>query len=121
MTYGVKEVEEKLRSANVETVLVSEDISLTRLRLICKHCKREAVKVVGRDKYIEEKQKMLAANCEQCGSPDQALEEKDFIEHLADIAVDSAAKVEVISSKTEEGNMLKSFGGVAAILRFRQR
>ncbi|MFQ6135398.1 MAG: peptide chain release factor 1, partial [Nitrososphaerales archaeon] len=58
--------------------------------------------------------------CAECGSPDQELEEKDFIEYLADLAVDSAARVEVISSKTEEGRMLKSFGGIAALLRFKQ-
>jgi peptide subunit release factor 1 (eRF1) len=47
------------------------------------------------------------------------LEEKDVIEYFADLAVDSAAKVEVISSKTEDGRMLKSFSGIAALLRYK--
>lgn len=117
--YGVKEVEEKLQSAAVGTILVSEDIGLTRLRVVCKHCGKEEVKIVGREKYIEEKQKMVSTACSKCGSPDKELEEKDLIEYLADLAVDSSAKVEVISSKTEEGRMLKSFGGIAALLRYK--
>ncbi len=119
-TYGVKEIEEGLRSASVDTVLVSEDIGLTRLKSKCKHCGKEVVKLVSKEKYIQEKQEMVTAACVKCGSPDRELEEQDFIEYLADLAVDSAAKVEVISSKTEEGRMLKSFGGIAAFLRFKQ-
>ncbi len=118
--YGVKEVEEGLQSARVDTVLVADDIGLTRLRSICKHCGKEEVRLVSREKYIGEKQKMVTSVCAGCGSPEQELEEKDYIEYLADLSVDSGAVVEVISSKTEEGRMLKSFGGIASILRFRK-
>jgi len=45
--------------------------------------------------------------------------EKDVVDVLEELAFQVGSKVEVISSGTEEGNMLKSFGGVAAILRFR--
>ncbi len=117
--YGVKEIEEALLNASVDKVLVTDDIGLTRLESMCKHCGKQEVKLVSREKYVEEKQYMITKVCEQCGSPDQELKEKDFIEYLADLAVDSAAKVEVISSKTEEGRMLKSFGGIAALLRFK--
>jgi peptide chain release factor subunit 1 len=37
------------------------------------------------------------------------------------MAENSNAKIEVISSETEEGEMLfKSFGGIAAVLNYRQ-
>lgn len=118
--YGLKDVEDALLKAAADTVLVVDDIGMTRLRIICKHCGKDEVKIVGRDTYMDEKQKMIGAVCPHCGSPDRVLEEKDIIEHFADLGTDSAAKVEVISSKTEEGRMLKSFSGIAAILRYKQ-
>ena len=118
--YGLTDVEDALLRAAADTVLVVDDIGMTRLRVICKHCGKDEVKIVGRDTYMEEKQKMIGAGCPHCGSPDRVLEEKDIIEYFADLGTDSSAKVEVISSKTEEGRMLKSFSGIAAILRYKQ-
>ena len=118
--YGLKDVEDALLRAAADTVLVVDDIGMTRLRVICKHCGKDEVKIVGRDTYMEEKQKIIGAGCPHCGSPDRVLEEKDIIEYFADLGTDSSAKVEVISSKTEEGRMLKSFSGIAAILRYKQ-
>ena len=118
--YGLTDVEDALLRAAADTVLVVDDIGMTRLRVICKHCGKDEVKIVGRDTYMEEKQKMIGAVCPHCGSPDRVLEEKDIIEYFADLGTDSSAKVEVISSKTEEGRMLKSFSGIAAILRYKQ-
>ncbi len=62
---------------------------------------------------------MITEGCKVCSNREYEILEKDIIEYLADISVDSNAKVEVISSKTEEGVMLKSFGGIGAILRYR--
>jgi peptide chain release factor subunit 1 len=118
--YGLKEVEDALLKAAADTVLVSDDLEMTRLQTVCKHCGREEVKIVNRENYIEEKQKIIATSCANCGSPDMELREKDFIEYLADLGIESGCKVEVISSKTEEGRMLKSFGGVTALLRYKQ-
>ncbi len=118
--YGLKDAEDALMKAAADTVIIADDIGMTRLRVTCKHCGKEEVKIVGRDTYMEEKQKIIGAVCSQCGSPDRVLEEKDIIEYFADLATDSAAKVEVISSKTEEGRMLKSFSGIAALLRYKQ-
>jgi peptide chain release factor subunit 1 len=45
---------------------------------------------------------------------------KDVIDELAELAEQVGTDVEVISIETEEGQMLKnSFGGIAAILRFK--
>jgi peptide subunit release factor 1 (eRF1) len=46
---------------------------------------------------------------------------KPSIDDLGELAKKTNAKVEVISTETEEGQELKQgFGGVAAILRYRQ-
>jgi peptide chain release factor subunit 1 len=47
-------------------------------------------------------------------------ETQDLIDNFAQLAEYTNAEVEIISSETEEGQMLKnSFGGIAAILRFK--
>ena len=48
--------------------------------------------------------------------------EKDVIDDLAELAEMSNTDVEIISGETEEGQMLKNaFGGIAAMLRFKQQ
>ena len=47
-------------------------------------------------------------------------ETKELIDELAETAELAGTDVEVLSGETEEGQMLKkSFGGVAAILRYK--
>jgi peptide chain release factor subunit 1 len=47
-------------------------------------------------------------------------ESKDLVDELIDLAEKKNAKVAIISTETDEGVMLKdSFGGIAAILRYR--
>jgi len=117
--YGFEEISSLLKRGGVETILVSEDLGRIRLSLICKACENRLDMIVDRDDLIRIKQEMLAKPCSKCGGSDHDVEEKDLIEYLADLAGDSNAKLEVISSKTEEGVMLKSFGGVAALLKYR--
>tara|TARA_Y100000031_G_scaffold142152_1_gene171409 strand:+ start:65 stop:910 length:846 start_codon:yes stop_codon:yes gene_type:complete len=118
--YGFDDIKKGLLNSSVDTIMITDDIGLIYFKSICNHCGKEENNQVGRDKYIEEKQKMTAV-CSKCSSPDKELQEKDIIEYLADLAIESGANVEVISSKTEEGRMLKSFGGIAALLRFHLR
>jgi peptide subunit release factor 1 (eRF1) len=50
---------------------------------------------------------------------DYEVVEKDIVDILEELAFQIGSKVEVISSGTEEGSMLRTFGGIAAILRYR--
>ena len=115
--YGFDDIKKGLLNSSVDTIMITDDIGLIYFKSICNHCGKEEDNQVGRDKYIEEKRKMTAT-CSKCSSPDKELQEKDIIEYLADLAIDSGVNVEVISSKTEEGRMLKSYSGIAALLRF---
>ncbi|MEM2211480.1 MAG: peptide chain release factor aRF-1 [Nitrososphaerales archaeon] len=117
--YGINDVLNNLRKGSVDTVLVSEDIGALFLKVTCKKCGMVKELVVKNEEYIKEKQRIITNACNECKSTEYEIEEKDLIEYLADEAANSASKVEVISSKTEEGNMLKSFGGIAAILRYK--
>jgi peptide chain release factor subunit 1 len=117
--YSVKDVLEALQKGSVETVLVSEDLDWTHIKLVCTKCGSIREVNVERSNYIQEKQRLISTPCENCGSLEFEVSEQDFIEYLADQAYLSGANVEVISSRSEEGEMLKSFGGVAALLRYK--
>jgi peptide chain release factor subunit 1 len=117
--YSLKDVLEALHKNSVETVLVSEDLEWIHLKTICSKCGSTREANVPRVNYIEEKQKLISTPCENCGSLEFEVSEQDFIEYLADQAYLSGANVEVISSRSEEGAMLKSFGGLAALLRYK--
>jgi peptide chain release factor subunit 1 len=117
--YSVKDVLEALQKGSVETVLVSEDLDWTHIKLVCAKCGSIREVNVERLNYIQEKQRLISTPCENCGSLEFEVSEQDFIEYLADQAYLSGANVEVISSRSEEGEMLKSFGGVAALLRYK--
>lgn len=117
--YSAKEVLEALQKGSVETILVSEDLEWIYLKRVCTKCGSTKEANIPRSNYIQEKQKIISTPCEDCGSIEFEVSEQDFVEHLADQAYLSGANVEVISSRSEEGAMLKSFGGLAALLRYR--
>jgi peptide chain release factor subunit 1 len=117
--YSVKDVLEALQKGSVETVLVSEDLDWTHIKLVCTKCGSTREANIPRSNYIQEKQRLISTPCENCGSLEFEVSEQDFIEYLADQADLSGANIEVISSRSEEGEMLKSFGGIAALLRYK--
>jgi len=59
--------------------------------------------------------------CPKCNAPALSVADRvDLIDDFAKLAEYTNAEVEIISKETEEGQMLKnSFGGIAALLRFR--
>jgi hypothetical protein len=63
----------------------------------------------------------LGKPCPKCKAPALSIAEtQELIENFAQMAEYTNTDVEMISDATEEGQMLKnSFGGIAAILRFK--
>jgi peptide chain release factor subunit 1 len=58
--------------------------------------------------------------CRECGATAIVEENKDLIDDFFEIADSFNTGVEIISEESEEGEMLmKAFGGIAAILRYR--
>ena len=66
-------------------------------------------------------QSLVGIPCPKCQAPSLAVVEKvDIVDDLAELAELSNSEVEMISTETEEGQMLKNaFGGIAAMLRFK--
>ncbi len=117
--YGVDDVIKALRRAAVDIVLISEDSDTLYLKAACSKCGDVREKFIKRSHYVNEKQALMSSPCNKCGSQEIQVTEKDIVDYFADLAIDSNTRVEVISSKTEDGAMLKSFGGISALLRYK--
>ncbi len=118
--YGEKEVREMLEIGAVDTVLISEDVESFRVKIKCDNCGYEEEKTVKNVDVLE--RELQNKPCPKCKEKSlDIVEKKSTIEEFAELAESTGAKVEVISSDTEEGQQLKAFGGIAAILRFKPK
>ena len=117
--YGLPRVIEALQKASAEVVLISDDVELVTIDAMCKKCNTHRSQSVPTAQKIQARQDMGVTPCSNCGAMDYEFSEKDLIDVLEEMAFQGGSKVEVISSGTEEGSMFKTFGGVAALLRYR--
>jgi peptide chain release factor subunit 1 len=117
--YGLPRVFDALAKANAEAVLVSDDLDTVRIEAKCRKCGAVKTEVTQASGKVQKKQEMISTACTKCGATDYDLAEKDLVDVLEETAFQVGSKVEMISSGTEEGSMFKSFGGVAALLRYR--
>jgi peptide chain release factor subunit 1 len=118
--YGLPRVMEALQKANAEVVLVSDDLDTIRITARCRKCDTVKEGVAQNRNKVQKIQEMLSLPCANCGGAEYDVSEKDLVDVFEEMAFQVGSKVEMISSGTEEGNMFKSFGGVGAILRYRQ-
>ncbi len=119
--YGMQEVIDTLKSGAVDTVLVNDSINRVRVVARCKRCGNEQEAIVNRDRYIALEQELSSKACNRCSSMDHDINDQDIVEYIDELAFNTGSRVEVISSNTEEGKMLESIGGIAAILRYKIR
>jgi peptide chain release factor subunit 1 len=117
--YGLPRVLDALQKASSEVVLVSDDLEMVKVEATCKKCGTAKSQTVPSSKKIQSHQDMGATPCANCGAIDYEFSEKDLVDVLEETAFQVGSKVEVISSGTEEGSMFKTFGGIAALLRYR--
>ncbi len=121
ITYGEAEVRRTLEAGAVRTLLISENIDLLRVTVKCSACGYEEKHTIKSQKLTEFEQNLSGKPCPKCQAPSLAIVDKqDIIDDLAQLAEQANTDVEIISTETEEGQMLKNaFGGIAAILRFK--
>ena len=92
---------------------------LVYLEVICNKCGQIFEKFVERDQLVDNKQSIISSPCTKCNSLDYQIKEKDFIDYLEEFASLSGTKLDIISSKTEEGAQIESLGKIGALLRFK--
>ncbi|MHB1908190.1 MAG: peptide chain release factor aRF-1 [Nitrososphaerales archaeon] len=117
--YGVADILASLKRAAIDTIIVNDDTDTLSLRATCSKCGEVREKFIQRTNIVAEKQNLMSTPCPKCGSLESEITERDIVDYLVDASIESGAKVEVISSRSEDGAMLHSFGGVAALLRYK--
>ncbi|MBC7109723.1 MAG: peptide chain release factor 1, partial [Archaeoglobi archaeon] len=112
--YGEEEVRRNLMMGSVDILLISEDLRKVRVKYRCQSCgHKEEVTLSDGSQPLQKK-------CPKCGGEMSAEETKDIVKELSEIAEQMGTKVEFISTEFEEGEqLLKAFGGMAGILRYR--
>jgi len=120
-TYGEEEVRKNLGAGAVRTLLLSEGLDITRVKVMCNACGHEEQQTMKNQMLTSFEQSLSGKPCPKCKAPALCIAEtQDLIENFAQLAEYANTEVEIISTETEEGQMLKnSFGGVVAILRFK--
>ena len=115
--YGEQQVRDNLLMGAVEVLLISETVDQIRVISKCNNCGNTIEETVKTDigEYISNAQKQ---QCPQCKNVNWDITEKDLIMDLGDLAEKSNTRVEIISSQTEEGRQIQSFGGICVILRY---
>jgi peptide chain release factor subunit 1 len=121
VTYGENEVKKALETGAVDTVLLSESLNIIRVTVKCNNCGYERQETMREQTFLAFEQGLVGQPCSKCTAPSLTVAETvDIIDDFAELAEKVGANVEIISVETEEGQMLKnSFGGIAAILRFK--
>ncbi len=120
-TYGEEEVRRSLEAGAVKALLLSEDLDVVRVIVKCTVCDYTKQETMDSRSLQTYEQGLSGQPCPQCKTPTlQIAEVKELIEDLAELAEKAGSDVEMVSTETEEGVMLRdSFGGIAATLRFR--
>ncbi|KYK26095.1 MAG: peptide chain release factor 1 [Candidatus Proteinoplasmatales archaeon SG8-5] len=109
--YGENEVRTALERGAVDMLLISEGLSKLRIAFTCDDCGESGSLTVAVDKTLK---------CPKCGSEPDIDSEQDIVNEMFDVADSYGTSIEMISMDSEEGEMLmKAFGGLAAILRYR--
>lgn len=110
--YGESYVRNALRMGAVDTLLISDALRQVRFKAKCGSCGHE----------LEDTMQKVPDNltCPKCEEDMEIVEKEDIVEELYKAAEATGSKVELISGDSDEGEMLmRAFGGLAAILRFK--
>ena len=110
-SYGEAEVRQALEMGAVDILLISEGLSKHRIDYSCPKCGNTGSQTVTDRGTVK---------CPKCGSEVNVDGEKDIVNDLYEVADAYGSRVELVSTDSEEGEMLiRAFGGLAAILRFK--
>src|SRR5439155_23618030 len=110
--YGEDQVRRALELGAVDTLLISEGLRKFRLEIRCPNCGHKETRTVADESTLPK--------CPNCGHDFDVDSKADIVDAFSTLADRTNAKVELISADSDEGELLvKAFGGIAAILRYR--
>jgi len=117
--YGESEVRKALDAGLVNVLLLSEKLDVVHVTVKCRVCGHMEDRLVLPHEMVKLEQDTATTQCKKCNNATLEVERRDLLEELAEIGENKGVSVEIISAETEEGQqLLKGFGGIAAILRY---
>jgi peptide chain release factor subunit 1 len=119
-TCGLDLVLNALKNGEAEVALVTDNTDMIEIVAMCKRCELSRAKIVNMKNKVQTVQEMISGPCEKCGAVEYEVEEKDIIDVLEDAASQTDARVEVISTESEEKAKLTALGGFGTLLRYRR-
>jgi peptide chain release factor subunit 1 len=119
--YGLDNVLSSIKNNSADTILISDELNLNRLEFRCRKCGLTREKFVKQADIFFTKADIMTKNCPSCNAVEWDYSEQDVVDYIYDQAIVTGAKVEVVTTKTEHGQMFKSFGGIGALLRYRAK
>ncbi len=109
--YGEDEVRNATDMGAVDMLLLSEALNKKRITVQCPSGHTHELTVRDPDEKVQ---------CPECGANASVIKEEDLIDDFFIRAEAFNTRVQIISPDSEEGDMLlKAFGGIAAILRYK--
>jgi peptide chain release factor subunit 1 len=110
--YGEEQIKNALLIGAVDTLILSEDLRKKNVGYSCPSC--------GAAKETFVAQAEGEVKCDKCQTVMGTTDTVDLVEQLHKLADTNSTTVQFISGESEEGELLmKAFGGLAGILRFR--
>jgi peptide chain release factor subunit 1 len=118
--YGEAPVKKALEMAAVETLLFSEGIERVHGRIKCSNCNKEFLESSTEADFPALESKVSRFACPKCKQESLSVTSKEYlIDEFERKTIETGATLEVISTGHEDGMiLLKTFTGLAAILRF---
>ncbi|MFX1258656.1 MAG: peptide chain release factor aRF-1 [Promethearchaeota archaeon] len=119
--YGLKEIQNALNYSAVDILIFSEKLDSYKIKLECLNCGYKESRTAREHELKNLEATIQEESCPKCNSNTfNIIGKNSLIEELGEIAETTGTDVEIISSETEEGEMLYStFGGIVAILRYK--
>lgn len=111
VVYGLEETKKALETGAVDTLLISEEFDWFLVKFKC-NCGFAYEKPLP--KFLIGKEK-----CPSCGQNPSVEENIELVDELVEKASSFGAKVEYISTETQEGRQFKELGGIGAFLRYK--
>ncbi len=121
VTYGLEDVQKALSMGAVDTLILSEKLDTYKVKIECSNCGYIENRTTSEQNIINLESSVQEESCPKCNSNTYNVTDNiSMIEELGGMANTMGTEIDIISSETEEGEMLHStFGGIVAILRFK--
>ncbi|MFX1588445.1 MAG: peptide chain release factor aRF-1 [Promethearchaeota archaeon] len=121
VTYGLEDVQKALNMGAVDILILSEKLDTYKVKIECSNCGYIENRTTTEQNIANLESSVQEESCPKCNSNTfNVTDNISMIEELGGIANTMGTEIDIISSETEEGEMLYStFGGIVAILRFK--